>query len=213
MKTKTKTRPTTNELIDEQKWYKGYWPQGWTMKDTGRHGYLYIDQDSQKNIPSYFRKARYEEDCEWAIAVYFNKHNFALSIVTKAESMLRNWFPTEWEKYIGRRLLKGESTAKDNNYYAIMENIGKWIGTTAYGDWCFDIPEGYVYLRLVRVESHHATYSISIPQGQEMYALVTSEKYKSGGFYDYEDLIPYERNEDYYTWREYTKATGQPRYK
>jgi len=95
-----------------------------------------------------------------------------------------------------------------------LENIGKWQSVTAYGDWCFDIPRGHVYLRLVRVESHQATYSINVPQGQELYALVTEEQYhQSNGFFESSELTPYDRNEDYYTWREYTEVTSQPRYK
>lgn len=208
------TTITIGNAINEQEWQQGVLPEGWKRTDTSRHGYYIPDGHGQSNIPHYFKKAKYEEDCEWAIPVYFNRHLFPLSVVTQAESTLRNWFPYEWEMYLGRKLQKGESQSKDNNYWAILENIGKWQSVTAYGDWCFDIPKGYVYLRLIRVESHQATYSINVPQGQELHALVTEEQYhQSNGFFESSELTPYDRNEDYYTWREYTEVTSQPRYK
>jgi hypothetical protein len=200
--------------VTEQMMYKGKLPHGWRFVDEPGHGYFYIDAESQSKIPDFLRKRRYEEDCDWAIPVYFNPSLFSLSVVAKAESTLRNYYPKEYEKFTGKILERGESLCKDNGYYSILDNVGKWQSFTAYGDWCYDVPKGYVYLRLVRTESHQATYGLSMPQGEEMYALVTDEQYhQSNGFYDISELTPYKRDESFYTWSEYTEKTGKERHK
>jgi len=188
-------------------------PRGWRFQDTPSHGYFYPSNEHNQNVPAFIRRNSYEEDCAYHIPVYFNPGLFTEEVWKNSEQSFKDWFPKEFEKATGKVLAKGESSLKDNYYFNRIENVGMIEATAAFGDWCFDVPKGFVYFYGIEIQPKDKSYKVGSPSGDQETFLITDEKYSGNRrtFNRYE-LIPYKRNEDYYTWEDYTKKTGNQRY-
>jgi len=188
-------------------------PQGWHFRSTPGHGYLQPSAEANNNVPALIRESEYEEDCAYVIPIFFNPDLFTDEAIKKAEQTFKNWFPDEYEKIFKRELQRGESSMKDQNYFARLDNLGKYESCTGYGDWCFDVPKGMVYriARKVTAESINPG-KIFNSNPDEISFLISKEK-DTTHFFDSSEVILYKRDETFYTWESYTKATGQERYK
>lgn len=184
-------------------------------RDTPGHGYFSFRGEFShliNNIPEKFRQHEYEEDCDWAIPLLFN---FGLLSTFKEKRMVLqsalNWSPKAYEALKKRKPSRRLSYLY-NQELLFKENKGKMYSVVGYGDWCFDIPEGYVYRGFVLNNGNDDSSRL----GDKVYALLTYEEDKSRKlFYDPEFIKSreYKRDESYYTWDDYTKKTGKPRYK
>jgi hypothetical protein len=186
-------------------------PQGFKFRDTPGHGYYSCIAQYNNNVPDFIRSSEYEEDCAWSIPVVFNKNLFTPEDYETALQCFKSWFPADYEKAFKTTLLKGESSMKDSHYYDLIENEGKYMKAGGWGDWCFDVPEGFVYAELRQITGPF-NYGFDSGKGKKISVLMLSETYRKE-FFTPEDFTPYKRNETFYTWEAYTKQTGKERYK
>jgi len=187
-------------------------PRYWRFRETPGHGYLHIPAEAQKNVPAIFRESSYEEDCAYAIPILFNAELFTPETVKEAEQTIKDWFPAQYEKHFNVELKEGESSLKDQYYYDRVNNLGNYESFVGYGDWCYDVPEGYVYRGVKKVTMPNKEYKISSQEGEEIYVLIKNEK-DAGRYFTEDQIQRYNRDEKYYTWEAFTAATGQQRYK
>lgn len=105
---------------------------GITIADTSSHGGVKLSPERNKVIPPALRASSgwYEEDCEYNIpARYFAEEFAAQPHITRtadefredADSSIKHWFPTQWEKANGRELAPGESRTKDESSWAAAQ--------------------------------------------------------------------------------------------
>lgn len=99
----------------------------WTS--TPSHGYLYLSQKELENMPDYLRMARYEEDCDWAIAyvalpqIAYQKHIMAKAAHSPEHDIALAWdtfrwnFPDLYERFTGVDTT-GDKSGRIDDYLA-----------------------------------------------------------------------------------------------
>lgn len=107
---------------------------------TAGHGGLKVSPEYNKKIPSIFRKQNgwYEEDCAWAIPMYFLMQDIALEALpgkidylakTEREGIalktLKQWYWKEYEQHFDVILDESESNLKAD-YIWVSQNALKW---------------------------------------------------------------------------------------
>lgn len=187
-------------------------PTGWTWRTTPGHGYLIPTREANQNVPAFIRSNEYEEDCEYSIAICFNTDLFTEETVKRCMETFKNWFPDEYQKAFKVVLQPGESSLKDSYYFERQKNVGKYEKRTGYGSWCYQVPPGYVYAILREILPTDANYKVSTATGKEITGLIKDEVYNQQDSFDLCQVIPFKRDETYYTWESYTKATGAESY-
>jgi hypothetical protein len=187
-------------------------PTGWHWRETPGHGYLIPNSQHNENVPAFIRRQEYEEDCAYAIPVVFNKHLFTPETAAAAEETFKQWHPQEYERAFKVKLNKGESYIKDNYFFTRMDNAGKFERCSSFGDWCYQVPKGYVYAYFTKVLPKDASYKINRPSGETVSGLITNERYHAGDYFNLDEILLFNRDESFYTWEEYTKKTGQAKY-
>jgi hypothetical protein len=189
-------------------------PNGFYFRETPGHGYYSCAEVYNNNVPKLVRAHEYEEDCAWSIPVVFNKDLFPEKEYNQALQTFKDWFPKEYEQIFNVVLMRGESSMKDSHFYDLKENESKYMKRGAWGDWCFDVPEGMTYAILRKIVPPY-NYGFKSGEGEEISVLMPSETYSNGenNFFEEKDFTRYVRNDMYYTWDEYTKKTGQERFK
>jgi hypothetical protein len=187
-------------------------PNGFHFRETPGHGYYSCAPEYNNNVPEFIRSREYEEDCAWSIPVVFNKGLFTPEQYETALQCFKRWFPADYERAFKRTLLKGESSMKDSHYFNLIENEGRYMKAGGHGDWCFDVPEDFVYAELRQITGPF-NYGFDSGRGTKISVLMPSKTYQDKEFFTPEDFTPYKRNEEYYTWDAYTKQTGKERYK
>lgn len=187
-------------------------PNGFHFRETPGHGYYSCAPEYNKNVPESIRSSEYEEDCAWSIPVVFNKNLFPAEDYEAALSCFKSWFPEDYESIFKTKLVRGESSMKDSYYFDLVENEGKYMKAVGWGDWCFDVPEGFVYAELRKITAPF-NYGFDSGKGEEISVIMPSKTYQNNKFFSPEDFTPYKRCDLFYTWEEYTKQTGKERYK
>ena len=187
-------------------------PNGFHFRETPGHGYFSCAPEYNKNVPESIRAREYEEDCAWSIPVVFNKNLFSNEDYETALSCFKSWFPADYERIFKTKLVRGESRMKDDHYFDLIENEGKYMKAGGWGDWCFDVPEGFVYAELRKIKGPF-NYGFDSGKGEEISVIMPSKTYRDKQFFSPEDFTPYKRCDLFYTWEEYTKQTGKERYK
>lgn len=99
---------------------------------TAGHGGFKLDRKTNALIPKVFRRPGgwYEEDCEYAIVVWFLYCDPFLSQKEAAQQTVKNWFWKEWEAHTGTVLAPGESRMKDEHTFRAA-NRDRFIVTSA----------------------------------------------------------------------------------
>jgi hypothetical protein len=107
------------------------------------HGGIKLDRVRNALIPDVFRKEGgwYEEDCEWAIPMYFldlnpEKKNLALET-------MRNWHWRAYKSWFRETIPPGSSYLKDEHLFR-EANRDNWVVISACGDWHAKVPAGMV---------------------------------------------------------------------
>lgn len=70
-----------------------------------------------------------------------------------------------------------------------------------------------IYATMRKITPVDISYNVGRASGEEISVLMTRSVYDSGNVIDEKDLIRYQRQEQYYTWEEFTQKTGLKRYK
>lgn len=202
MSTQTATKHSMNNL-----------PKGFTFRETPGHGYLRLSEPLQKMMPAYARLHEYEEDCDWAIPVFYFRSLFDAKTSEQAEETLKDYNPDIWEKMTGKTISKGESYTKDLQFFR-QEHAGQLIVSGGYGDWCYDVPQGYVYVGARVMGATEAEDKPHVGGFLVKDELYQTHEPRSGYLTIITDkYVPYTRDETHYTWDSFTKATGKPRFK
>ncbi len=91
--------------------------EGVFVYSTASHGGYKVTK--QKAMPEALRNETgwYEEDCEWARVALGFPELFTAYEKKAAEETLRAYEPNVWEAFYGRRLLPGESRARDDERF------------------------------------------------------------------------------------------------
>jgi hypothetical protein len=155
----------------------------WSV-DTAGHGGLKLSRERQARMPEYMRRSAgwYEEDCEWSLPVCVMpdiKGHDGKDISEIAKQTFRTWYPDEYERFYGVKILPGESLIRDEQeFYKAHEN--DWIGIAAAGRSSIepDVPEGMVKVWLKRGGRRN-------PKGEERTVYVTKEEYDTRGQHAY----------------------------
>ncbi len=185
-------------------------PKYWHFRETPGHGYLVPGMDANKLVPSFLRENEYEEDCAWCIPIIFNRDLFDSKTIESALITFKNWYPKEYKKVIGE-IKPGESTLNDS-YLQAQANIGNFMKAGCYGDWCYDIKEGMVYMELCEIVKEDIKENTVIrASGKEISVQVPQEIYAAKNIFTFAELekFLYKRNDTYYTWEEFTEKTGK----
>lgn len=193
----------------------GQYPTGFRFESTPGHGYLYVDKVRKARIPKQFHMASYEEDCDWAIPVFFFRHLFTQRTQECCIVTLASYHPEVLEQQ-GFVFLPGESSKRDQQAEH-QQNLGKTYVRSAFGDWCYDVPEGYTYVHTAIASKHNADKDWIFnreDQSGGTFLIPKELKKPEGAFKQWlpETAIPYQRDEQYYTWDDFTKNTGLIRY-
>ena len=183
-------------------------PEGWKFRDTPGHGYLIPSADANNNVPKFLRESEYEEDCAYSIPIVFNANLFTAETVKSCTNTFKNWYPKEYEKAFKVTLKEGESSVKDGYYFERLNNVGKFEKSAGFGSWCYQVPEGYVYAILKEVLPTDVNCEISRATGKEITCLITEDLYRSQSCFELNQVIPFVRDETYYTWESFEKAGG-----
>ncbi len=181
-------------------------------RDTGSHGYFSFRakfENLNNNVPESFRQNEYEEDCEWAIPLFFN-FNLLTCFKEKRQviSTMLNWNLEAYES-TGRIANRKISGQKDK-LMKFAENKGLFFSVVGYGSWCYDIPKDCVYRGFVLNNGNED----SSRSGNVIHAIL-KESEDNKEFYTPEFIKEraYDRDKTYYTWDEYTTKTGKQRFK
>lgn len=190
-----------------------HWCNRLTYRETPSHGYYKPSGDIAENIPQKFRQTEYEEDAQWCVPVIFNRHLFGREVQINALRTAVQYHPDEFEYLTGETLPFGVSYIKDDR---TMREQGVRVVMVGMGDWAFDIPKGYIFVSTGVWQFDGIAHTRREPKG----FLLTEEQYQTAKTYgatgykiEGENWHPCERDETFYTWDAYTKATGNPRYK
>lgn len=196
----------TNDLNDNL-------PNGWKWRQTPGHSFLIPSSKANNVVPDSLRMGEYEEDIGWCVPVYFSPELFSEKLWLRAKQQFIDWMPKEYEAVTDTELKEGQSLTKDNRYFQMKNEVGRYALLTAWGDWCFDVPKGYVFVNVAKVLESHVGYQGVPMDAVRISAIVTQEVFNNRSCFNEEDLIRYQRSDDYYRWVDYEKATGKDRYK
>lgn len=180
-------------------------------RDTAGHGYYsFKPQYShlQDNIPPKYNQMEYEEDCDFAIPLFFNFHLLDFRSKRIVLNSIFRWNVDVYES-TGRTASRRLSEMKDRKLL-FKENKGKYYSVVGYGDWCFDVPKNKVYRGFIMNNGTEDR------QGETVYILLTKEENDNLPLFVTEEFINerrYTRDETFYTWDTYTQTTGKERYK
>lgn len=129
-------------------------PGIWSVSTAG-HGGIKLSRERNAAMPDYMRNEGgwYEEDCEWAKAAVVHPIGFQRTIKIKgkpdktefdiAMETFRNWHPSQYERFTGVLLEKGQSLIRDEQIFK-LEKENNFVVTAAWGDWAHWVPEGKV---------------------------------------------------------------------
>lgn len=119
---------------------------------TPSHGGYHLDDARMARLRKLFPGFKtfaggpwFEEDCDWCVVALAFPEAFKATAQESAESTLRHYQPDVWEAHYGRKLLSGESRARDREVFA-AEHANDLIVTSAIGQvsWKPHIAEGMV---------------------------------------------------------------------
>jgi hypothetical protein len=112
---------------------------------TPSHGGYRIPAKLNKTIPEVFRvkDGWYEEDCDWAVPVFFLSGRFDAEKVANARKTLRAWRWKQWEEHFGEEIPLEESNNKAAELF-LLKHANDLLGGAAWGDWHNNVPEGFV---------------------------------------------------------------------
>lgn len=86
----------------------------------------------------------FEEDCAACAPVLAFPSLFGAKARIAAEASLRNWFPSHYEQYFGRKPTAAESSAVAQSEFE-EKTRNNFVVRTGFGDWAWDVPAGSVY--------------------------------------------------------------------
>jgi hypothetical protein len=112
---------------------------------TPSHGGYKLNVEQNAKIPELFRSKDgwYEEDCEWAVVVFFLRDHFNLSEAADARKTLRSWAWQRWEQHFGEEVPISESPSKGRDLF-VKAHAKDWLTVAAFGDWWATVPTGMV---------------------------------------------------------------------
>lgn len=146
-----------------------------THRSTPGHGYFRIAHKLNLNVPEEFRQKEYEEDCDWAIPLFFN---FKLLSSLKEKKMvissIKEWRPNIYLS-TGRKLKKGDSRSFDEAT-AHQANKGNYFLAGEWGDTLSTIPEGLVFVNLRKSNGGFTFHNK--PFTEETTCLVSKDDYE-----------------------------------
>jgi hypothetical protein len=110
---------------------------------TAGHGGIKLDRTPNASIPDIFRNEGgwYEEDCDWAIPMYFLELKPEMKEL--AVESIRNWHWKAYESWFKETIPPGSSYLKDEQLFQ-EANRANWVVISASGDWHEKVPEGMV---------------------------------------------------------------------
>jgi hypothetical protein len=110
---------------------------------TASHGGYKLDAKTNHKIPAIFRKEGgwYEEDCDWAIPMYFLELDLAKRDI--AIETLKSWHWRAYETWFKEIIPPGSSFLKDEHLFQ-EANRANWVVISACGDWHERVPKGTV---------------------------------------------------------------------
>jgi hypothetical protein len=156
--------------------------EGVSYESTSTHGYYYVSERLNKQIPHYMRKSRYEEDIEWCIPFvvlsdYYNDEERKKHAI----EVFKNWFFDYYERFFNVVLNEGESTEKDVKIF-LERNKENYLPVAGFGDWHKNVPKGMVGVLLRKGGNGRTGVNLSRwePQGESIGVLVTPKEYNSG---------------------------------
>jgi hypothetical protein len=184
---------------------------------TDSHGYCRFPAIINDMVPSKWRESSYEEDCAWAKPVFCSLHQFATATQEHAIRSVISYYPELFERITGQHIPLGVSYSKDCKMVeAYLRETGQPFADGGHGDWCFDVPKGFVFLYAARLLPNGQKEKIGtflVPQ-EDYNSSDERQKYGRSFFTKLPASVqPYTRNEEFYTWDHYTQTTGKPRYK
>lgn len=115
---------------------------------TATHGGYKLSKTANAQVPEYMRKEDgwYEEHVDWCIVTLAFGFVGAFSPESQRElalNTLKMYYPDAYEKFTGTILKEGESHGRDAELHR-QRNKGKYIVTSAFGDWHAKVPAGMV---------------------------------------------------------------------
>lgn len=141
-------------------------PGVWSVGTPGHGGFL-LSPERQAAMPEAARRAgaAYEEDAEWSLVALTFADEFSAiccgerTMADIAREHVRNYYPVEYA------LLTGETPTLDNSIVLRRRElraaaIGRFVVTSAFGDWADWVPKGKVGIIAREVigvtrEGHH----------------------------------------------------------
>ena len=185
-------------------------------RDTPGHGYFSFRAQYAhlyNNIPEKFRVKEYEEDCDWAIPLFFNFKLLDFPTKRRVLQSILDWNVDVYES-TGRTASRRLSYEK-NERILFQENKGMYYSVAGYGDWRYDVPKNHVYREVIinlgdDYKSRKTKDSIGILLNKQEDDFLHETRFLTKEFVE---AHRYAINEDYYTWDTFTKETGKPRYK
>src|ERR1700761_7735189 len=81
---------------------------------TSSHGGMFVPDNLNRTIPEPFRRKDrwYEEDCDYAIVIFFLPKYFTQEQVEQARKVLKCWKWQQWEEHFKEEVPESESSAK-----------------------------------------------------------------------------------------------------
>lgn len=147
-------------------------PDGSVIRvSTAEHGGIGI-QHEKVIIPQHLRFgaiydqtwAWFEEDEAVALAVLVVPHLFSKEYQECAKETVRNSYPDAYERHFGEKLEVHQSRElQARELVARTRNL--YTPSTAWGDWAWDIPRGFVYVLGYR-RSDESTAGFLVPKDQ-----------------------------------------------
>ena len=121
-------------------------------RNTPGHSWLVLNGEETSRVPDFARRTDYEEDTEWSLAVMSlpelaNDPKLfggpAAGTLERAQTMCRDWYPDEFEKFTGEKATP-ENSLKRAEAAFLAANTNNWVVVAASGDWKQGVPAGYV---------------------------------------------------------------------
>jgi hypothetical protein len=136
---------------------------------TAEHGGIGI-QHEMVSIPQHLRFgaiydqtwAWFEEDEAAALAVLVVPHFFSNEYQECAKETMRNSYPDAYEKHFGEKLEVHQSRELQARELAARTH-NLYTPSTAWGDWAWDVPRGFVYVLGYR-RSDESTAGFLVPK-------------------------------------------------
>lgn len=106
--------------------------RGINFYSTPSHGGFILSQGKNNEIPEYARNDNraYEEDCQWAIVVYFFPQYFPAKDVLESAKTLREWYPDIYERATGKTVTPEESHVVRERVFK-EKNANNWVVISA----------------------------------------------------------------------------------